>query len=330
MTQAALTTTTAQALRAQQHDTITAVEVWAAQLDCKDSSRRLYKRTIMQFFSWVEHSGRMLAGLTRADIIAYRDGLINGTAAADGQPKSTLTAASYLTSVKLFYKWLHAQQGIITNIADGVKMPKRVKRFEREPLTTAQVRQLLDEAATTASPRDKAILNLLLRTGMRTIEVVRADIKDMQIKGGQVVLYVQGKGHDSKDNFVTISDATRQAIAAYLETRPGAAPTEPLFACDSNRNKGGRLTTRVISGIARQHLDAIGLAHIVGERNSHYTAHSFRHTFACTRLEQTGDYSLVQADMRHANPATTQMYTYHIEEKRRLAAAAAHSIDNMY
>lgn len=299
------------------------VQAWAAQLDCAESSRSLYQRALRQYFAWIQRTQRILSCMSKADIIAYKEGLLNGNATADGKAKSTLTAASYLTAVKLFYKWMHATNGLLTDITDGVKLPKRQNKFEREPLTNTQAQELTTEVAA-ASLRDAAIINLLIRTGMRTIEVCRANIEDMQLMAGQVVLYVQGKGHAGKDNFVILTDKCRAAIAEYLATRPNAAPTEPLFTCDSNNNKGGRLTTRTISGIAKQHLQAIGLD------SRAYTAHSLRHTFGTRLLKETNDFNLVQLSLRHASPATTQKYTYHIDAERRIEAAQKHSIDNLY
>lgn len=298
------------------------VDMFLAQYDAADSSVSLYRRALRQFFAWVERTGRNTATLTQADVVAYKKELLG--------EKSPLTAASYINAVKLFYAWLHDNNITITNIAAGVDLPKRAKRFERKPLTEAKAEELLNEADSTASARDKAIISLLLKAGLRTIEVVRADIKDMQRIGDDVVLYVQGKGQQSKNNFVPLSAETYAAIAEYLNTRPTATPDEPLFICAGNRNVGGRLTTRTISGIARQHLDAIGLRHNYGERNSSYTAHSLRHTYGCAILRATDDYHITQLLLRHASPATTQQYVYHLDEERRLRAAKLYNIDTIY
>lgn len=314
----------ATALQTQEWTAEDVVEAWARQLDCADSSRKLYKRVLQQYFAWVNRSGRMLSAMTRADIIEYRDALLNGTATEDGKPKSALTTASYLTAVKLFYKWLHASNVTITDITEGVKAPRRTNKFEREPLTAAQAQALTEEVAATGTTRDIAIINLLLRTGMRTIEVARANIEDMQLLGGQVVLYVQGKGHVGKDNFVIVTDKCRAAIAAYLATRPNAAPTAPLFASDSNNNNGGRLTTRTISDIAKRHLKAVGLD------SRSYTAHSLRHTYGTRMLRATNNMEFVQKQMRHASMNTTNKYTYHEDAERRIELAQQYNIDNIY
>ena len=84
------------------------------------------------------------------------------------------------------------------------------------------------------------------------------------------------------------------------------------------------MTTRTISHIAKQHLQGIGLD------SRSYTAHSLRHTAACSLLEATNDIHAVQMTLRHANPATTQLYTYHIDERRRLKAAAELRLDSLF
>ena len=312
------------------------VDMFLAQHDAKDSSISLYRRALRQFFAWARRTGRSTQYMTKADIIAYKKGLLDGTATPDEntgqpQPKSPLTAASYLNAVKLFYTWLHDENGTITNIAAGVDLPQRESKFERQPLTAQQAAELLAEVKQNGSARDYAIVSLLLHTGMRTIEAVRADIKDMRRIGDDMVLYVQGKGKDRKDIPVPLSADTYAAITDYLTaTRPTATPEQPLFTCAGNRNKEGRLTTRTITGIARKHLDAIGLSHNFGERNSEYTAHSFRHTYGCAMLDACEDENMVRMLMRHASVATTRFYVYHREEQRRLAAAKKYNIDSIY
>ena len=288
-----------------------------SELDAKQSSREQYGRALRQYFNWICSTGRSLANITRVDIIAYRDGML-----AQGAGKSSLTAASYLTAVKMFYKWA-AGRDYCNDVAAGVKLPKRASKFNREPLTPTQAQQLMEEAAT-ASPRDNAIVNLLTRAGLRTIEVTRANVGDLALKGGQPVLYVQGKGRDSKDSFVILSGKCYAALRAYLATRPTAAAEDPLFTSDSHRNNGGRLTTRTIRQIAKDNLENIGLS------NRSYTAHSLRHTCAVSMLRTGATDKEVQSALRHSNPATTQIYTYHLDEQRRLESAVENRLDNLF
>jgi integrase/recombinase XerC/integrase/recombinase XerD len=234
---------------------------------------------------------------------------------------SSLTVGSYITSVRRFYEWTEANK-YYPNVAKGIKTPKRKQQFKKQPLLPAQATALLTYFKDRAL-RDYAIVNLLLRTGLRTIELIRANIEDITFKGSQRVLLVQGKGRDEKDNFVVLTDKAYQPIAEYLALRKYKA-TEPIFISTSNNNNGDRLTTRSISFIVKEGLKAIGL----DERS--FTAHSLRHTTAVNILRAGGSLETAQFTLRHSNPATTQIYTATLNEERRLQNSGEALIDNLY
>jgi integrase/recombinase XerC/integrase/recombinase XerD len=283
--------------------------------DVKESSRGLYKRTLKLFFSWVRERGLQLSEVSRVDIIAYKEDLL-----ASG--KSSLSVGSYITSVRRFFEWTEANK-YYPNVSKGVKTPKRKQQFRKQPLLPAQATALLSYYQDKAL-RDFAVVNLLLRTGLRTIEAIRINIEDITYKGSQRVLLIHGKGRDERDNFVLLTDKAYQPIKAYLETRPGAQPGEPLFISTSNNSKGERLTTRTISGIAKDGLKAIGLD------SRAFTAHSLRHTTAVNILRGGGSLEMAQFTLRHSNPATTQIYTATLNEERRLQNSGEALLDSLY
>ena len=114
----------------------------------------------------------------------------------------------------------------------------------------------------------------MITSGLRTIEVIRANIEDMRTVADFTALFLQGKGHDEKTQYVKIPEPVEKAIREYLKARGTAKPTEPLFESVSNRNVKGRMTTRSISRIAKNHLVDSGLD------SDRLTAHSLRHTTA--------------------------------------------------
>ena len=292
------------------------VEMFIASQDVKESSRKSYKRALRQFALWVMDAKHYsFAELTRVQILEYKEELL-----ASG--KSSLTASSYLTSVRRFYEWLEASK-IYPNIAKGVKTPYRKKQFRKQPLYPDQVKTMLDAEQHTNSLRDYALVNLLVRTGLRTIEASRANVEDITYKGGQLVLMVMGKGRDEIDDFVILTDKAYKPLKEYLDSRK-AKGGQPLFTSESNNSKGERMTTRTINGIAKRALRAAGLD------SKYYTAHSLRHTAAIGILLGGGTLEMVQMTLRHANPATTQIYTATINEKRRLAASGESLLDSMY
>ena len=291
------------------------VDAFINSQDVKQSSKLLYRRTVKQYFNWVEIKGYLLSEIARPQLLEYKEELLNSN-------KSSLTVGSYITSVRRFYEWAEANK-FYPNVAKGIKSPKRKQQFKKQPLLPSQATELLEYYQGKAL-RDYAIITLLLRTGLRTIEVVRATVEDITYKGSQRVLMVHGKGRDEKDNFVILTEKSYQPIAEYLKTRKGVKPSDPLFTSTSNNSKGDKLTTRTISQIAKDGLRAIGL----DEKS--FTAHSLRHTTAVNILRGGGSLETAQFTLRHANPATTQIYTSTLEEERRLKNSGEALLDSLY
>ena len=291
------------------------IYTFIADQDVKQSSKNVYSRTLKQYFNYIKEEALQLDNIARANILQYKEHLLNSG-------MSSLTVGSYLTVVRKFYEWTEANK-IYPNVAKGIKTPTRKQQFKKQPLLPKQATALLKHFKK-QSKRDSAIINLLLRTGLRTIEVVRANIEDITFKGDQRVLLVHGKGRDEKDAFVILTDKAFKPIESYLEERGRANIKEPLFTSTSNNSKGKRLTTRTISQIAKEGLKAIGLD------NNSYTAHSLRHTIAVNILRAGGSLEMAQFTLRHSNPATTQIYTSTLNEERRLENSGEALIDKMY
>jgi len=292
------------------------VAYFIASQDVKESSRSLYTRTLSQFFLWVEATKRDLSTMTREDVLEYKDHLSE-------EGLSALTIGSYIVAVRKFYEFAEALK-LYPNIAKGVKTPRRKQQFKKQHLTDGKSADLLSYFED-KSLRDYAIVNLLLRTGLRTIEVARANVGDITFKSGKRVLLVWGKGHDEKDDFVVLTDKTYEPIRNYLETsRKGAKAGEPLFVSHSHQNYGERLTTRTISGLCKEGLKAIGLD------GKEFTAHSLRHTTAVAILTHGGSLTDAQAVLRHTSPTTTQIYTESIKEELRLQNSPEAMLDNAF
>lgn len=289
-----------------------AIEAFVAECDIRENSRNVYRRGLQYFFKWVENTGRTISELTRADIITFKDSLLS--------THSNLSVASYLVALRRFYEWAEGNK-LYPNIAKGIKSPKRKNAYLKEHLRENQIADLL--AHFEGNTRDYAIVNLLLRTGLRCIEVVRANVEDITFKGGQRILKIWGKGRDEKDAFVVLTDKAYAPIRAYLDTRGTTTLKEPLFISTSNRNLKGRLTTRSISKICKEGFRAIGID------GKEYTAHSLRHTTAVLLLKN-GSLADVQSVLRHSSPATSQIYTKSIEEELRLANPSEKKLDGVF
>lgn len=284
--------------------------------DVSESSRKLYTRTLSQYFMWTERESKSLNVLTRKDVLEYKDYLRE-------QNLSSLTISSYLTAVRKFYEWAEGEK-LYPNIAKGIKSPRRQQAFKKQHLTDAKSRELLEHFQN-KNLRDYAIANLILRTGLRTIEVVRANIEDITFKGERRILKVWGKGHIEKDDFVVLSEKAYLPIRDYLAVaRKGAKTGEPLFTSTSHQNYGERLTTKTISSLCKDGLKAIGL------EGKEFTAHSLRHTTAVAILKHGGQLTDVQSVLRHTSPVTSQIYTESVKEELRLQNAPELFLDEAF
>ena len=289
-----------------------AIEEFLRSQDVKPSSRSTYRRELRAFFSWLDQDGAEKP--VDEDVLRFKRSL-------EERGLSSLTITNYLVAVRKFFAWTETK-GYYPNVAKTVKGAKRTKGFRKDPLTVEQVKDLLAEIdrTTLEGRRDYALLNLFVRTGLRTVEVIRANVEDIRQQGGDSLLYIQGKGRDAKDDFVLLTEATLRPIREYIASRKAVKDGEPLFASLSNKNKGERLTTRSLRRIIKDRLRGIEI------EDKRITAHSLRHT--AITLSLLGGASIQEAQIlaRHADINTTLVYAHNIN---RVTNAPERRIDTM-
>lgn len=319
------------------------VAYYIAQKQGKQSTRHSYAKALNQFFGWADKTGRDWARLTKIDLLSYIDSLQN----QDCQ-RSSFTVNLYVVAIRGFYKWVDhlSVEPHIPNIAEDIKVPHKRNKFQKKALTSKQAIALLDYFKSeikkarecendsrnklSIALRDYAIVNLMIRTGLRTIEVSRVNIKHLtQVQGAitcEPALMVMGKGHDDFDDFVILSHDTYNPIKEYLATRPCALSGEPLFTCEGRASKGRRLSTRRIQNIVKDGLRAIGLTDYMDQL---YSAHSLRHTAGTLILEAGGSVFDVQKMLRHASPSTSEIYVKEKLAQQRIDNAPEHLLDEI-
>jgi len=301
------------ALQAQQLISEEAFNRYVQFIDASPKTVATYTRATRQLLKYLGDNG--ITQPRREDILAYRNSLI-----ASGHKPSTVQ--SYIVAARLFFAWLE-QEGIYSNVAEHVKGAKLDKAHKKDYLTSRQVKTLLGkvERDTLQGKRDYAMLVLMITGGLRTIEVSRADIGDIRVLGDDTVLYLQGKGHVEKTDFVKLDGHVEEAIRAYLTARGTADQSAPLFTSSSNNSKGQRLSTRAISGIVKERMQAAGY------NSDKLTAHSLRHTAVTLSLLAGKPLEEVQQFARHSNMQTTLIYSHALDRaKNGCSAAIAASI----
>ncbi len=308
------------------------VQAFVSSEDVKDSSRITYEKSIRRFFEWIMSTGKDINVLTPADIISYKRYLL-------GTDLSELTVRSYLVAVRRFYAWAE-RSGLYKDIARNVKAPRRSVTLEEEEflkmdLTEEQAVALL-KYFKERSARDYAIVNLMLRMGLRTIEVIRLNVCWIKNIYGQRRMQVWRKGMDRPSSQVTLGlpDPAWIPIKDYLLTREDPQDDQPLFVTEGYGAHGNgenmkphsneRMSTRLLQMIIKKGLRAIGL-------DSHeYSAHSLRHTCAVMMLEKGASIPDIQRQLGHSSPNTTMIYLKSHEKRIRMKAAPAHVLDNSF
>ena len=291
------------------------METFLSSQDLMDKSRETYRWGLRRFFKWMRKSGRDLRSMTPADILSFKTSLSK-------ERLTSLTVGAYLTAVRRFYGWTETSL-IYPNIARSIRPPKCRKRFKKTALTPEEASLLLDFMKV-RSPRDFAIVNLILRTGLRTIEVTRADIGDITRKRGKRVMKVWGKGAEEKDAIVIIGDPVWEPIKRYLDEREDRGKDKPLFVTEGKGHRGERMSPRSVQRLCKEALRSVGL-------DGHdYSAHSLRHTTAVTIIRQGGDLNDVQRVLRHASQVTSQVYTASIEQEVRLDSNPESLLDDAF
>lgn len=275
---------------------------WISYLDACEKTVQTYARAIRQFTKWTAENG--ITRPVREDVLRFRDEI--------RKTHKATTVQNYIIAVRLFFRWTN-QEGIYPNIAEHIKGPKIDKSYKKDYLTSRQVKKVLETAKERSGIRelrDYAILVLMFTCGLRTIEVSRADIEDLRTAGDDTVLYIQGKGHEEKSDYVKLMPEVEDAIRSYLAARKPSGTKEPLFASLSNNSKGDRLSTRSISGIVKSALMDAGFT------SDRLTAHSTRHTAVTLALLGGQSLQEVQQFARHMNISTTQIYAHNLDRAK--------------
>ena len=250
------------------------------------------------------------------------------------------TVRLYMQSVKQFFKWT-ATNNLYPNIAEQIKTPKvRNDIHKKDALTpsevliveqsiaskatektTQQENQTKDtkgriQRSTEQGKRMYAIYLLAVNAGLRTVEISRANVKDLECKGGQAYLYVWGKGHSEADQKKPINREVYKAIKDYLASRTDRPTgTSPLFVATGNRAHGKRIAPTTISTMLKQALVGAGF------ESERLTAHSLRHTAGTSVQSLTNNLYATQNYMRHTSPTTTEIYL-HVETEKQDAEIA--------
>ena len=266
-------------------------------------ARRMSPETIQNYTQGFDHFRKFLerdveiARITPTDVRRFLDSL---TWLA---PKSV---RNYHTALASLWTWAMREGLVERHVVREVQAPNAPRR-EIVPYTVQDVKGMLaacersraysrpgkrscDNARPTAL-RDRAIILLLLDTGIRASELCDLEMDDCDLRNQRVT--VVGKGR--RERVLPLSARTTQAIWKYLASNEQLAHIYVFRTMD-----GGQLERNVL----RRNLERLGEK--AGVQN--VTVHRFRHTFAITFLRNGGHVFALQRMLGHSTMEMVRRY----------------------
>jgi len=258
----------------------------------QEKYRRSYKPNTLrgtvesgkQFLSFLREIGReKLAELNRQDIEAFVE-------RQQDRGMKPRTVKTRLGVVHAFVRFLIREAVVDSKILDRkiqVKLPENLPRA----MDPADVRQLLCGIERT---RDRAMVLVLLRTGMRIGELLNTKLRDVHLEKLRIEIPQAQK--NSVGRVVYLSNDARDALRAWLCERE---PHRTFLFHTQGRGTMGYAIARVLF---QKYLVQAGL------QDRGYTLHSLRHTFASEMLNAGMRLECVQQLLGHTHIEVTRRY----------------------
>jgi site-specific recombinase XerD len=276
------------------------------------------------YLAWLE--GRPLAARSR-EAYAHQVGRylawLGDRSPVDGDPLVNGDARDwavrdYKRHLKAVERWkpasvnlaLAALDSFYTQLGLGRPIVRREELSKAAPraITEEEQRRLL-RIAERAKARDRAIVVVLLYTGLRLAELVALDTGDLKMSARKGIVVVRsGKGDAYRE--VPLNALVRQVLDEWLAERKVKLADGPQARAVFVGRSGGRLSKRSVDDIVR------GLGKDAGVQLS---AHILRHTFLTRMVRQGSDLVLVAELAGHRRLETTRRYSLPSDIDRLLA-----------
>jgi integrase/recombinase XerD len=272
-----------------------------------------YEHNLRVFLSWLEKETDVtsLAEVTPELLSSYQTALLSHE--EDGKRLSPATQSLRLLSLRAFFRYLLREGLLLRNPAESLVLPRRRRALPQALLTPKEALRLL-ESIDTSTPlglRDRALVEVLYATGIRSSELVGLALSDFE-PGSETLTVRAGKG--GKDRVVPLGPIATEVLEAYVEgARPRLLADAQRFKRSVEKRKHGRLALFVTkSGLPLRRIDVALIVKAVAERagmKKPVRPHRLRHACATHMLQGGADIRHIQKLLGHASLQTTQIYT---------------------
>ena len=253
--------------------------------NCKANTLKIAATSLVQFLSFFASKGNIvLEQLSREDL----EGFVEDMQDRGLKPS---TVCIRLRNVYAFVRFLILEYKVVSwelmERKIKLKLPDRLPRA----IDAQHLQQLL---SVIDNHRDRALILLLLRTGMRIGELLNCKVDDVDLGEQKILIYQSDKTCDGRA--VYYSDDAHQALLAWLRVR------DPLKQQLFYGRSANPLCYEAARSIFQKYLQKAGLQH------NGYTLHCLRHTYATDLLNARMPLECLRVLLGHSNLEITRRY----------------------
>jgi site-specific recombinase XerD len=248
--------------------------------------------------AYVARATRFLAEYAAAgEVCDLTSADVTSAVLAECTTRSVGAGQYFVAALRAFLRFAHVEGLIAGDLSAaaltvtgrrGSLLPKGISPDEAEALLRACDR------GSAVGRRDRAVLLVLLRLGLRGGEAARLRLEDIDWRTGQ--LLVRGKG--SRDERLPLPGDVGEAVADYLQQGRPASARRDVFLTAIAPAVG--LTREAVSGIVRRAFDRAGIAQV--------GPHRLRHGLACAMVRAEVPLAEIGQVLRHRSPVSTAIY----------------------
>jgi integrase/recombinase XerD len=252
---------------------------------------RCYGNHARVFLTWMPQPAEVaLAGLSAGQVTGYVVEYCAG--------RNTESAKAVVTALRSLLRFLHVTGRAPTSLVGAVPAVAnwRLAGLPRT-MSAEQVSALIDgcDTGTSVGVRDRAVLVLLARLGLRTAEAAALRLEDVDWRSGQILI----RGKASRVECLPLPHAVGEALADYLTRARPVCPSRSMFLTVRGRPPRP-LTAMAVRQIVARACGRAGLPRL--------GAHRLRHTLASDLLRAGNSLPQIGQVLRHRSQLSTAIY----------------------
>ncbi len=252
--------------------------------NCRPNTFRVTYNVLVHFLKFLKEVGKdHLEVVNRTDIEAFIEH------EQDRGMKITTVKTSF-AALKAFFRFL-MEKSVVGQESFPWKMKIKLPETLPRAMAPEDVERILSVNGT---PRDRAMVLLLLRTGMRIGELLNTTIEDLNLREQKILIFEAEKNRLGR--VVYYCDDAKESLEAWLEIR-GFEPGFLFYGY-----KGGALSYPAARMAFIKYLKRAGLSH------KGYTLHCLRHTYATDLLNALMPIECLEKLLGHKSLDVTRRY----------------------